>query len=268
MIINKKCDRCLEEKRIEAFHMTRGKASNLCLSCKKIRNKEYRDKPENKEKVRQRNEKWRKENKEYFYSYQSTDIQKQYQKKYKIENKISINKKNEIYRNKNKDKINQYNREYKKINKEKNKKYNDKAKESNKQYRKLNKEAIRKRQNTYFRERKKVDILFKLSCNLRSSIVNIFNKSGYSKHSKTIQIIGCSFEELKIHLESKFEPWMTWENRGKYNGEFDFGWDIDHIIPISAAGNEEEVLKLNHYTNLQPLCSKMNRDIKKNKTNH
>lgn len=57
---------------------------------------------------------------------------------------------------------------------------------------------------------------------------------------------------------------MSWENQGKYNGELNFGWDIDHIIPISSAKSEEDILNLNHYTNLQPLCSKVNRDIKKN----
>lgn len=56
---------------------------------------------------------------------------------------------------------------------------------------------------------------------------------------------------------------MNWENRGLYNGDFDYGWDIDHIIPLSSANNEEDVIKLNHYKNLQPLCSKTNRDIKK-----
>ena len=56
---------------------------------------------------------------------------------------------------------------------------------------------------------------------------------------------------------------MTWENRGLYNGEFNYGWDIDHIIPLSSAETEEDIIKLNHYTNLQPLCSKINRDIKK-----
>ena len=58
---------------------------------------------------------------------------------------------------------------------------------------------------------------------------------------------------------------MTWENYGKYNGELNYGWDIDHIIPVSSAKNKEEILKINHYTNLQPLCSKINRDIKKDK---
>ena len=57
---------------------------------------------------------------------------------------------------------------------------------------------------------------------------------------------------------------MTWENYGLYNGELNYGWDIDHIIPQSYGNTEEEIIKLNHYTNLQPLCSKVNRDIKRN----
>ena len=76
--------------------------------------------------------------------------------------------------------------------------------------------------------------------------------------------MGCSFEEFKIHLESQFEPWMLWDNRGKYNGELNYGWDIDHIIPISTSQTVDDVIRLNHYTNLQPLCSKINRDIKRN----
>ena len=58
---------------------------------------------------------------------------------------------------------------------------------------------------------------------------------------------------------------MSYDNYGKYNGCFNYGWDIDHIIPISTAVNDQDLLRLNHYTNLQPLCSKMNRDIKYNK---
>lgn len=57
---------------------------------------------------------------------------------------------------------------------------------------------------------------------------------------------------------------MTWDNHGKYNGELNYGWDIDHIIPTSSANTEEELIKLNHYTNLQPLCSYVNRYVKKN----
>jgi hypothetical protein len=56
---------------------------------------------------------------------------------------------------------------------------------------------------------------------------------------------------------------MSWENYGKYNGDFNYGWDIDHKIPLSSVNTEDEIIKLNHYTNLQPLCSYVNRHIKK-----
>lgn len=56
---------------------------------------------------------------------------------------------------------------------------------------------------------------------------------------------------------------MNWNNYGLYNGEFNYGWDIDHIIPSSSAKCEKDAYKLSHYTNLQPLCSKINRDVKK-----
>lgn len=56
---------------------------------------------------------------------------------------------------------------------------------------------------------------------------------------------------------------MTWENRGMYNGELNYGWDIDHKIPLATAINEEDIIRLNHYTNLQPLCSYTNRHIKR-----
>lgn len=78
----------------------------------------------------------------------------------------------------------------------------------------------------------------------------------------TEEILGCKIEFFKEHLESKFEPWMTWENYGFYNGEFNYGWDIDHVTPLSQANTVEGIYELNYYENLQPLCSKVNRDIK------
>ena len=38
---------------------------------------------------------------------------------------------------------------------------------------------------------------------------------------------------------------MTWENHGE--------WHLDHIVPVSLGETEEEIVSLNHYTNLQPL---------------
>ncbi len=115
------------------------------------------------------------------------------------------------------------------------------------------------------RERYKEDDLYRLKYNFRIRLNDIFKIKDFNKTKSSTEILGCSYKYLKSYLESKFEPWMTWENKGLYNGEFNYGWDIDHIIPLSTANTIEEIISLNHFTNLQPLCSKINRDIKKDK---
>jgi hypothetical protein len=259
----KKCDKCLEEKSIDNFYIKRGKPMNLCKPCKKARDKEYRETPENKEKIKQRNDYWNNKNKEYFKEYNSSEEVKLYKKEYKEKNRDRILEYEREYREKNKDEINQYQREYREKNKEKYKEYYEKSKETYSKYREKNKDKIRERMNKYFRERKEIDPLFKLSCNIRTMIYNSLIKKGYSKETKSYDILGIDYDELKLYFESKFESWMNWDNHGLYNGDFNYGWDIDHIIPLASAENEEDLIRLNHYSNLQPLCSKVNRDIKK-----
>jgi hypothetical protein len=150
------------------------------------------------------------------------------------------------YTEENFDKISNYKKEYDNLNKEK-----------------LNKNRIIRKKNKY-----SSDINYRVKVNIRNIISKSFKRFGYKKSSKAHEILGCSFEEFKIYLESKFEYWMTWENKGIYNGELNYGWDIDHIIPLSSAENEEDIVCLNHYTNLQPLCSKINRNIKKDYINY
>ena len=111
------------------------------------------------------------------------------------------------------------------------------------------------------------DYTFRLATTMRKSITSSFKscaKGIYSKNTKTETIIGTSFLELKTHIDCQLLNWMSWsDNYGKYNGEFNIGFDIDHIIPISYAKTEEDIYLLNHWSNFQPLCSKTNRDIKK-----
>ena len=128
-----------------------------------------------------------------------------------------------------------------------------------------NKEKIKEYHKNYKSQKRKNDNLFKLTSNIRTLIKYSLKSKGFKKQSKTENILGCSFEEFKQHLESQFEPWMNWENYGLYNGELKYGWDVDHKIPLSLAKNEDEMIKLNHYINLQPLCSYYNRYIKSNK---
>lgn len=173
----------------------------------------------------------------------------------------------------NKEKIKLYREEYLKENKEiiaeKRKEYslifNKNNPDYQKEYRKQNSKEIKTKRNIYLQVKKETDPLFKLTCSIRGVIRQSFKRSSYTKNSKTYQILGCSFEEVKQYLENKFEDWMSWDNRGLYNGTPNYGWDIDHIIPLASATTEDELIKLNHYSNLQPLCSYINRDIKKDK---
>ena len=96
-------------------------------------------------------------------------------------------------------------------------------------------------------------------------IWSAFDGKGYSKPTRTEAILGCSYLEFRDYIESLFEPWMTWNNRGYYDGTPNTGWDIDHITPISTAKDQADIVRLNHHTNLRPLCSYMNRDVKRNK---
>lgn len=114
--------------------------------------------------------------------------------------------------------------------------------------------------------RKSLDKKLKnISSNINRSIRRSFKKKGIVKSKTVCEILGCSYQDFKIYIESKFESWMNWNNYGLYNGEFNYGWDLDHIVPKSIAKTENDILKLNHYTNFRPLCSKTNRDIKRNK---
>jgi len=139
----------------------------------------------------------------------------------------------------------------------------EKIKEYGKEYFKNNKETKQRKNNENYKKRRDSDPIFRLSTNIRRNIRGLITKNGHTKKSKTIEILGCSFEEFKEYLESKFESWMTWDNYGLYNGELNYGWDIDHIIPSCNGITEEKLLKLNHFSNLQPLCSYINRVVKR-----
>lgn len=104
-------------------------------------------------------------------------------------------------------------------------------------------------------ERKKImsnKIENRLKNNVRARVRNFLKSFNMKKNNKTFEIVGCTPEFLKEHLESHFKDNMSWDNYGLY------GWHIDHIIPLSSAKTEEEVYKLCHHTNLQPLWAREN----------
>ncbi len=202
-----------------------------------------------------------------------TEEQKEAKRLYQIEYRKKNKEKLIIYAERQKEYLKDYRKKDYEKNKEEHKKkrlkyYHDNREErlvKMSEYKKKNRDKMSAYQREYFNNRKKIDPLFKLQNNIRGLIRNSIINKGYRKNTKTFNILGCTYIEFKNHIESMFEDWMTWDNYGKYNGSEKFGWDVDHIIPKSSATTEEELLKLNHFSNLQPLCSYINRDVKKNK---
>jgi len=100
------------------------------------------------------------------------------------------------------------------------------------------------------KNRKKTDSLFKMRCNLGTRTFKFFKYKKWNKGKSTEQLIGCDYESAHKHLERQFTKGMNWSNQGE--------WHIDHIIPLASANTKEELIKLCHYTNLQPLWAEDN----------
>ena len=162
-----------------------------------------------------------------------------YQREYYLENTNKIKSNVSNYYLKNKEK-----------NKEKAKIYYQNNIESRllyaKQYRENNKEVRNEKEKI----RKKTDVIYKLKHLVRNRINKYLKVKNYNKTNSAFIYIGCTPHELKIYLEQKFNSGMSWDNQGK--------WHIDHIIPLSSAKTEEELYKLCHFTNLQPMWASDN----------
>ncbi len=88
---------------------------------------------------------------------------------------------------------------------------------------------------------------------IRKILHHILKNNNMSKSkliTKSEDILGCSFDLFKSHIESQFKEGMSWYNHGQ--------WHIDHKVPLNVSITSDEVLKLNHYTNLQPLWADEN----------
>ena len=173
------------------------------------------------------------------YSYICKECQKENNYKYKSINSEKYKEYNSSYREKHKDELNEYSKNWRVKNEEK-------MKNQRKLYYQENKEEVIRKNYEYCKYKTSTDSFYKLRRGIRSLILISFKNQFTTKSKKTIEILGCSFEEFKLHLESQFDDKMNWKNQGTY-------WHMDHIIPISSAQTEEEVYRLNHYKNFQPL---------------
>lgn len=130
-------------------------------------------------------------------------------------------------------------------NKIKRKEYNDENKEMMAKSYQKNKQKRNEYQKAYNFRRRKTDLNYRILSNLRTRLTKALKNN--SKSKKTIELLGCSVEDLKIYLEAQFTDGMSWDNYGL--------WHVDHKIPcanfdMSDQRNQKACF---NYTNLQPL---------------
>jgi hypothetical protein len=267
----KVCSKCKIEK-LDDFFI---KGSAKCNFCRSEVKKKYYEL--NKEKIKLIKKEYNEKNKFFIL---------EQKKKYYLKNKDILNKKTKIYYDNNKENLLNYAKKYRQENKEilqnkkieycknnkskisqKNKKYvlnnKDKVSEYQKKYRSLNKTKtleyrkkyfkINKDYNkNYFKNRSEKEPIFKFKRCVRTLIIMSFkrSKNQFRKNTKTENILGCKIEDFKTYIQSKFTKGMTLENHGE--------WHLDHIIPLATAKTEEDIIRLNHYTNFQPLWAEDN----------
>lgn len=196
--------------------------------------------------------------------------------KYRKEN----NQQNIIYKINNKDVLLEYNKKYYINNKDKcqklNKKNYIKYKEEgrllkySRKHAEKNREKINSSARTFYKKKRKEDIGFRINSDISRAIRSYLTKNGGSKNNKSCKkYLSFNFQELKLHLESLFESWMNWNNRGKYNSKtwddnniLTWTWNIDHIIPQSKlpyiSMEDDNFKKCWALENLRPLSAKQN----------
>lgn len=219
----KKCTKCRLYKELENFYNNRRSKDGLFHRCKDCIS-EY--KKENKEEINQK--------------------QRARSVEYRKNNVEQIRQGQKEYHEKNKAKINKRKKEYRKNNKEK-------TLERTRKYRLENREKVNKAQREYAKERIKNDPNFRTAHYLRVRTRKVILVQNGVKSESTEKLLGCTFAEARVYIESQFTEGMSWENYGE--------WEIDHIRPCASFDltDPEQQKICFHYTNLRPLSVNENR---------
>lgn len=131
---------------------------------------------------------------------------------------------------------------------------NEKAKKQSKEWKENNKDKVKELNKNWCNKKYVENGDYKIRCILRARLRAVIKNN--QKAGSAIDDLGCSIEEFKKHIESKFEPWMNWNNHGSYDANRKT-WQLDHINALANVDltNRDEFLKVAHYSNMQPLLS-------------
>jgi|AntAceMinimDraft_13_1070369.scaffolds.fasta_scaffold28754_1 hypothetical protein len=182
--------------------------------------------------------------KEYLKKYQQSDKYKESQREYQQSDAGKEVKKK--YQQSDKGKKNK--RQYAKSDK-----YTKYQKEYQQEYLRSDKYRVfRKKYKEVIKKRFKSEPKYKLKIIIRNRLTKFLKVKNIRKTNSTFKILGCTPEFLKEYLEKQFKTGMTWKNHKVK------GWHIDHKIPLDRAKTQEDLNRLGHYTNLQPMWAEEN----------
>jgi hypothetical protein len=219
--MTKICTKCNVEKELSDFYSARNKSGyrSKCKACLATENKKYR-------------------------KHNSDKISKQ-RKVYYTENRDVVLSKSKSYYANNKDSVNEYKKTWREANK-------DTLVIKRREYYLENRSSILSKQCDYAFNRFKTDPVYRMITNIRSRIRSAIKQQSGSKAYKSIELLGCSSQKARMHLELQFTEGMTWDNYGK--------WHVDHIRPCSNFDltDPEQQKECFNYTNLQPLWAEDN----------
>lgn len=228
-IEKKRCCKCKIYRPIDNYNYSKKSCDNLrpeckpCLNEKRILNKE----------------KMTNYNKQYWQK--TKEVQSEKCKKWREENKEQVKENMKKWLDKNKEYKKQKDKEYRETNWEKKKEYNRQWRKNNYQDMKTNPDRINEL------------IQYKIKSNTGRRIREMLQQQ---KSLRTIDYVGCSLDNLRIHFERQFSDGMTWNNYGETTDKSKkHVWHIDHKIPCDAFDftNPIHQKACFHYKNLQPL---------------
>lgn len=222
----KRCGTCKEYKSYAEFSKNKSTFDGLQSRCKECVNSHARDVSDNTKIYKKL---YRERNREFLNAQDAA---------YYKNNKEAHSRKAKEYRDKNSEYLKSKSKEYYNKNK-------DVIKEKSKTYAINNRDKIREYARQYNANLRKTDPMYSLKTRMRKSIRRAAKLWNFKNKASIESTLGCSCEFFKNYIESQFTEGMSWDRFNEIH--------IDHIKPLSSAKDEQEVIKLNHFSNLQPL---------------
>lgn len=235
----KRCRVCGQIKPIDDFSIRSdtGRRRNECHQCKLHYLKQYRSNPEHKERAHALNKEYRENHREELNKY-SKEYQRNHLEDFRIYNKRYRDSMSE---------------EQKQKQNEREKRYRERRKddpvylEKKREWDRKSSKRRRKKITAYEQERKKTDLVFRLKKQVRNEVRVAFNRRGFRKSTHTEDIVGTDLMSLYEYLLETYvrRYGEKWDGKTVVH--------VDHIIPLAMAHSEKDVIRLNHFSNLQLL---------------